>query len=205
MSCCLMESLLLGNIPGWVIISMPPAKAAYLTGIGKMSSAVNVGRRGRGNTKLMWETPFGRPATAHKGILGLKWCSTTSWAGGHQARVWGGRHTDGWPSISRKALSRQKHPVRTGGPFKPSFGLSGAVPIHLFSPAVRQPDKAALPLVRASWLSIPTRSLRVLQFLSHSGENCSTPSPREPRKGPSSQDCDERTAASRKTDRRPGY
>ncbi len=55
-----------------------------------------------------------------------------------------------------------------GGPFKPSFGLSGAVlPL----------DKVFPPRVRVFGPSILTRSPPVADSRLRSGENCSTPSP----------------------------
>ena len=54
-----------------------------------------------------------------------------------------------------------------GGPLKPDFGLSGAIP---------QLDKVFLLLVRAGVPSIPTRSRRVLQCGLRSAMRCSTSS-----------------------------
>src|SRR6266567_5613665 len=73
-----------------------------------------------------------------------------------------------------------------GGPLKPSFGLSGAVP---------QLDTISHPLVRAFAPSIPTRSQLVPRRQLRSGENCSTPSPPDVRTTQPSPDCDEYSAA----------
>ena len=53
-----------------------------------------------------------------------------------------------------------------GAPFKPSFGLSGAV---------RQPDKVCLPLARAFLPSTRTQSPLVLRSRSRIDESCSIP------------------------------
>ncbi len=55
----------------------------------------------------------------------------------------------------------------TGGPFKPSFGLSGAV---------RLPDTIVPPFARALLLSIHIQSPLCPRSLSHAAESCSTPS-----------------------------
>jgi hypothetical protein len=83
-----------------------------------------------------------------------------------------------------------------GGPFKPAFGLSGAV-VSL--------DKASPPLVLVFELSIPTRSRPVPHNRWRSGENCSTPSPPDARTSQPSPDCDEHSEASPQTARNSEY
>src|SRR5277367_1759466 len=68
-----------------------------------------------------------------------------------------------------------------GGPFKPFFGLSGAL----------RPDRVSPPLFLACALSIRIQSPPSLHNPSCTGENCSTPSPLHGRIGHASPDCDE--------------
>ena len=75
---------------------------------------------------------------------------------------------------------------RTGGPLKPSVGLSGAV-----SPL----ERASRLLVQAWLPSIRTRSGHGLHSLSRTGENYSTPSLPGVRTIRASPDCDEYTEA----------
>lgn len=76
--------------------------------------------------------------------------------------------------------------LKAGGPLKPSFGLSGAVP---------PPDTFSPPLVRVFALSIPTRFRPVPHSQLRSGENCSTPTLPDVRITPPSPDCGECNAA----------
>src|SRR5436305_1769588 len=78
----------------------------------------------------------------------------------------------------------------TGGPFKPAFGLSGAVQLQY---------KVFQLLSRVSAPSIPTQSLRAPQPQLRSDESCSTPSPPDARISRPSPDCDECNAASPQT------
>src|SRR5205809_7430607 len=78
----------------------------------------------------------------------------------------------------------------TGGPRKPGFGLSGAVPPL---------DKVFPPRVRVFVPSILTRSRPVHHSWLRSGENCSTPSPPDVRTTQPPPDCDECNAASPET------
>jgi hypothetical protein len=79
---------------------------------------------------------------------------------------------------------------RTGSPFKPGFGLSGAV---------LQSDKVFLQPVRVFALSVPTRSQRVPHSRLRSGESYSTPSPLDVHTTQPSPDFDEYSVASRQT------
>jgi hypothetical protein len=72
--------------------------------------------------------------------------------------------------------------MRTGGPFKPSFGLSGVVP-----PAGRVSPR----LVRAFLQSSRIQSLPVLPSPSRNGENYSTPNHQGAHTTHASLDCDE--------------
>ena len=79
-----------------------------------------------------------------------------------------------------------------GGPFKPSFGLSGTVPPL---------DKAFPPRVRVFEPSIPTRSRPVPHSRLRNGENCSAPSPPDARTTQPSLDFDGCSEASPQTAR----
>jgi hypothetical protein len=70
---------------------------------------------------------------------------------------------------------------QAGGPFKPFFGLSGALRV----------ERVFLPLFLASALSIRIQSPLSLRNPSCTGENCSTPSPLHARTGRASPGCDE--------------
>ncbi len=87
--------------------------------------------------------------------------------------------------LSEGADSRRESAPRVG-PLKPSFGLSGAVPL---------PDTFSPPLVRVLALSIPTRFRPVPHSQLRSGENCSTPNLPDVRITPPSPDCGECNAA----------
>jgi hypothetical protein len=84
-------------------------------------------------------------------------------------------------------LSKTQLIQGAGGPLKPSFGLSGAVP---------QLDTIFPPLVRAFAPSIPTRSQLVPRRQLRSDENCSTASPPDARTTQPSPDFDENSEAS---------
>src|SRR5208282_1427232 len=101
--------------------------------------------------------------------------------------VWGRASRPSKPSASSAATVA--HLIlggRTGGPLKPGFGLSGAVPPL---------DKVFPPLVRVFVPSILTRSRPVPHTQLRSDENCSTPSPLDARTTQPSPDCDEDSAA----------
>ena len=81
-------------------------------------------------------------------------------------------------------------PRRDGGPFKPSFGLSGAVP---------RLDRVFPLLARACVRSIRTRFQLVPRRPLRDGESCSTASLRGAHTIPASPDCNECSGASLQT------